>query len=216
MIAFHGQCVTDTQYVPSQFCTWSAIINSNWISLVLEICKINLTSFLSKSDDHTCITLQTWSQTMFWFPRSSFLSPPRNLRWITAKTTSTRNISIFLWVVLKKRPQKTLGFRFDGLQQRGILEIVRQTVDSNGGKAFIMWVLTDCENFTFLFCMHNLLKEEIRFQTFIITYANKYTWIWWKQEYTDEDEDRGSTLLYNRKSSDKDRYCTAQSPVFRC
>ena len=38
----------------------------------------------------------------------------------------------------KKRPQKTLGFRFDGLQQRGILEIVRQTVDSNGGKAFIM------------------------------------------------------------------------------
>ena len=150
------------------------------------------------------------------FQEAHFLSPTRNLRWITTKLTSSRNISIFLWVVLKKRPQKTLGFRFDGLQQRGILEIVRQTVDSNGGKAFIMWVLTDCENFTFLFCMHNLLKEEIRFQTFIITYANKYIWIWWKQEYTDEDEDRGSTLLYNHKPSDKDRYCTAQSPVFRC
>ena len=33
---------------------------------------------------------------------------------------------------------------------------------------------------------------------------------------TDEEEDRGSTLLYNHKSSDKDRYCTAQRPVFRC
>ena len=68
------------------------------------------------------------------FQEAPFLSPPRK----TPKTTSSRNFSIFLGMVLKKRAQKTLGFGFDGLQQRGILEIVRQTVDSNGGKAFIM------------------------------------------------------------------------------
>ena len=40
------------------------------------------------------------------FQEAPFLSPPRKLRWIITKLTSSRNISIFLWMVLKKWPKK--------------------------------------------------------------------------------------------------------------
>ena len=72
------------------------------------------------------------------FQEALFFVTAKKIKVDNNKTDIIEKHQYFSLDGFEKMAQKTLGFRFDGLQQRGILEIVRQTVDSNGGKAFIM------------------------------------------------------------------------------